>query len=181
MRRSAILLAMALASTVVLLPGLTALPSKLVWNASPSVPIGFYRITSDRVFSAGDLVAARPPEPLATFLADRAYLPKGVLLLKRILAVSGATVCREGLRIAVDGVEVGTALERDHAGRELPHWQGCRPIPVGTVFLMNRSVRDSLDGRYFGLISTDRIIGRAVPLWTDEQGNGRFEWRARAR
>ena len=42
-------------------------------------------------------------------------------------------------------------------------------------------VRDSLDGRYFGLTSTDQIIGRAVPLWTDEDGTGRFEWRAPTR
>ncbi|TIU25342.1 MAG: peptidase S26, partial [Mesorhizobium sp.] len=25
------------------------------------------------------------------------------------------------------------------------------------------------------------IIGRAVPLWTDEQGDGCFQWRASAR
>ncbi len=42
-------------------------------------------------------------------------------------------------------------------------------------------VRDSLDGRYFGLLATSQIIGRAVPLWTDNGGNGRFEWRAPTR
>jgi type IV secretory pathway protease TraF len=46
---------------------------------------------------------------------------------------------------------------------------------------MNWQVRDSLDGRYFGLIPTAQIIGRAVPLWTDEGDNGRFEWRASTR
>jgi conjugative transfer signal peptidase TraF len=181
MSRSAILLAMALAGTGVLFPGRTALHPKLVWNASASVPIGFYLIDSNGPFLAGDLVAIEPSGSLARYLADRAYLPKGVLLLKRILAVSGETVCREGQHIAVDGIEVGAALERDHAGRDLPRWRGCRPIPVDAVFLMNRSVRDSLDGRYFGLTSAHQIIGRAVPLWTDEQGDRRFQWRARAR
>jgi type IV secretory pathway protease TraF len=46
---------------------------------------------------------------------------------------------------------------------------------------MNWQIRDSFDGRYFGLISTDQIIGRAVPLWTDEDGDGRFQWRAPTR
>ncbi|TIU99114.1 MAG: peptidase S26, partial [Mesorhizobium sp.] len=41
-----------------------------------------------------------------------------------------------------------------------------------------RRVRDSVDGRYFGLISTDQIIGRAFPLWTYGNGDGRFERRA---
>ncbi|UCI09511.1 S26 family signal peptidase [Mesorhizobium sp. B1-1-8] len=180
MTRPAILLATALTTMGLLWPRFIALPPKLVWNASASAPIGLYRIDGEP-FSANDMVAVEPPEPLATLLADRGYLPKGVLLLKHILALSGQTVCRHKLTISVDGNEVGAALEHDRAGRDLPSWQGCRRIPVGAVFLMNRQVRDSLDGRYFGLVSTDRIIGRAVPLWTDEQGDGRFEWRARTR
>jgi type IV secretory pathway protease TraF len=46
---------------------------------------------------------------------------------------------------------------------------------------MNWQVRDSLDGRYFGPVSTDTVIGRATPLYTDEDGDGRFEWRAPTR
>jgi type IV secretory pathway protease TraF len=43
---------------------------------------------------------------------------------------------------------------------------------------MNWSVPDSLDGRYFGPIPTSSVIGRALPLWTDEEGDGRYQWRA---
>jgi type IV secretory pathway protease TraF len=43
---------------------------------------------------------------------------------------------------------------------------------------MNPSVPDSLDGRYFGPLPTTAIVARAVPLWTDEAGDGRFVWRA---
>ena len=46
---------------------------------------------------------------------------------------------------------------------------------------MNRQVRDSLDGRYFGPLPATAIIGRAIPLWTDEAGDGRFVWRAPTR
>jgi len=179
--RAGLFLVMALATMGVGYPALTPMPIKLLWNASASAPIGFYTIDFGRPFEVTDLVAVDAPEPLATFLADRGYLPKGVPLLKRILGVSGQTVCRSNLTITVDGVEMGDALERDREGRDLPDWQGCRRIPTGEVFLMNWQVRDSLDGRYFGLTSTDQIIGRAVPLWTDEEGNGRFEWRARTR
>ncbi|KAH2846168.1 hypothetical protein KXW36_008653, partial [Aspergillus fumigatus] len=73
-----------------------------------------------------DLVAVDAPEPLATFLAERGYLPKGVPLMKRILAVSGQTVCRSNLTLTVAGGEGGAALARDRAGRDLPVWQGCR-------------------------------------------------------
>jgi conjugative transfer signal peptidase TraF len=128
-----------------------------------------------------DLVAVDPPGVLATFLDARGYVPEGVPLMKRVLAVPGQTVCRTGLVVTVDGIEVGAALERDRAGRDLPVWQGCERVPAGAVFLMNWQVRDSLDGRYFGLTPTSQIIGRAVPLWTDENGDVRFQWRATTR
>jgi conjugative transfer signal peptidase TraF len=179
-KRAGLILATTLATMGVGYPGLAPMPTKLIWNASPSAPVGFYTIDFNGPFQVADLVAVDAPEPFATFIADRDYLPKGVPLLKRIRAVSGQTVCRSNLTITVDGVEVGAALERDRAGRDLPVWQGCRRVATGEVFLMNSQVRDSLDGRYFGLTSTHQIIGRAVPLWTDD-GTGRFEWRAQTR
>ena len=82
----------------------------------------------------------------------------------------------------IDAIKGGCRIvDRDRAGRDLPVWQGCRRIATGEVFLMNWQVNDSLDGRYFGLTSTDQIIGRAIPLWTDEDGDGRFQWRAPTR
>jgi type IV secretory pathway protease TraF len=97
---------------------------------------------------------------VATFLADAGHLPRGVPLLKRVRAVSDQTVCRIGYKIAIDGVEVGQALERDYRGRLLPDWQGCRPLADSDVFLMN-SHPGSLDGRYFGVLSLSSITGRA--------------------
>jgi type IV secretory pathway protease TraF len=98
--------------------------------------------------------------------------------LKRVAAVPGQRVCRTGLAITVDGVPMGDALDRDRRGRPLPVWQGCRSVATGDLFLMNPDVRDSLDGRYFGPIPARGVIGRAIPLYTDEAGDGRFIWRA---
>ena len=72
-------------------------------------------------------------------------------------------------------------LARDRDGRVLPAWHGCRRIADGEVFLMNWAAPDSMDGRYFGPLATNTIIGRAVPLWTDEDGDGRFQWHAATR
>ena len=80
--------------------------------------------------------------------------------------------------IAVDGVPLGEARDRDSLGRDLPVWQGCRVIAEGEVFLMNPDVGDSLDGRYFGPFPASAVIGHAIPLFTDEDGEGRFVWRA---
>lgn len=153
-------------------------PTKLIWNATASAPVGFYTISpSDRI-EVPELVAVMPPEPLARFMAERGYVGRGAPLLKRVLGLPGQQVCRAGRTVTVDGIEMGEALERDGIGRDLPVWQGCRVIADGELFLMNWDVRDSLDGRYFGPIPASSVIGRALPLWTDEEGDGRYEWRA---
>lgn len=159
----------------------TETPKKLIWNASASAPIGLYSIEPADRLEMTDLVAVDAPEPLARFLAERGYLPPGVPLMKRIAGLPGQRVCRSGLAITVDRIAMGNALERDRRGRDLPVWQGCRRIADGEVFLMNWETRDSLDGRYFGPLPANSIIGRAVPLWTDEDGSGRYEWRVQTR
>jgi conjugative transfer signal peptidase TraF len=169
--------------TVMLIGGLSLvhITPRLIWNASASTPIGLYSLNRPTRLDVTDLVAVDAPEPLASFLAERGYLPRGVPLLKRVAGLPGQPVCRLGARITVNGVAMGEALDRDRLGRELPVWQGCRRIAEGEIFLMNWSAEDSLDGRYFGPLSAHSIIGRATPVWTDEDGSGRFEWRAATR
>jgi conjugative transfer signal peptidase TraF len=140
-----------------------------IWNASNSLPIGLYRVEPTTRLTVTELVAIQPPDLLAAFLDLNGYLPIGVPMLKRVLALPGQTVCRNGLTIAVDGIDVGDAKERDGRGRPLPSWRGCRVIAEGDVFVMNWQSEDSLDGRYLGPLPASAVIGRAIPMWTDEE------------
>jgi conjugative transfer signal peptidase TraF len=160
------------ASAVALGVGLSVLfrpAPRLIWNASASVPIGLYAVRPAGALHVDELLVVMPPEPLATFLDERRYLPRGVPLLKHVLALPGQTVCRSDRTITVDGVAVGEALDRDHLSCPLPIWRGCRVVGAGDVFLMNRQSEDSLDGRYFGPLPSTTIVGRADPLWTDQE------------
>jgi conjugative transfer signal peptidase TraF len=156
-------------------------PLRLVWNASASVPIGLYDLAPTRDLEVGDLVAVLPDKPLADFMVERRYIGRGVPLLKRVMALPGHEVCRTGRTIEVDHVPLGDALDRDRAGRDLPVWQGCRTVAQDEFFLMNPDVPDSLDGRYFGPILAHAVIGTATPIYTDEEGDGHFVWRAPTR
>lgn len=156
--------AAALVATTVLEP----LPL-YIWNASASVPIGLYRLRPAKRFQVTELVAVQPPEPLATFLDLNGYLPVGIPMLKRVLALPGQTVCRSELTISVDDIVMGEARDRDARGRPLPKWQGCRVVGEGELFLMNWQSSDSLDGRYFGFMPSSAVMGRALPLWTWEE------------
>jgi conjugative transfer signal peptidase TraF len=141
---------------------------KFIWNTTASTPVGLYVLSSDDDLHVGDLVSIIPPEPAASFLAEGGYLPRNIPLLKHVLALQGQVVCRGDRTITVNGLAVGEALERDSHGRLLPVWQGCRRLAAGELFVMNRHVRESFDGRYFGPFPANSVVGRAMPLWTED-------------
>jgi conjugative transfer signal peptidase TraF len=143
--------------------------STYIGNASKSVPVGLYQLQPVGRLAVTELVAVRPPEPLATFLDLNGYLPIGVPMLKRVLALPGQTLCRKGLTISVDGIDMGAALSSDSRGRPLPVWQGCHAVELDELFLMNWQSEDSLDGGYFGFIPNPSVIGKALPVWTREE------------
>ena len=87
-------------------------PLLVIWNGSPSVPVGLYLVTkaSPRV---GDLVVLRLPPVIAAFAARRGYLPTSAYLLKPIAAVAGDLVCRLGQQVLVHRCFAGFAETAD--------------------------------------------------------------------
>jgi conjugative transfer signal peptidase TraF len=166
--RLKMLTAMLVGAAALIAPNMLETPPLYVWNASESVPIGLYRLRPAADLFVTELVAVQPPEPLATFLDLNGYLPAGVPMLKRVLALPGQTVCRSGLSVSVDAIEMGEARDRDGRGRPLPKWQGCHLVGEREVFLMNWQSANSLDGRYFGFLPASAVLGRALPVWTWE-------------
>jgi len=162
------LIAMQAGACLIVTTAAVEMPTRIVWNASASVPIGLYAVRPDDRYRPGVIVLAQPPEPLAAFLTDGGYLPRDVPLLKRIEAVAGQTVCRHGRAVTVDGERRAEARDRDRLGRPLPVWSGCREIADGELFLLNVDAPGSLDGRYFGPIPVSNVVGRAVPLLVRE-------------
>ena len=131
-------LAMTIGAVAILAGTIVAKPSPIyIWNGSESVPLGLYRMRTASYYYVTELVAVQPLEPLATYLHRNGYLPTGVPMLKRVLALPGQTVCRTGSTIAVDGIAMGEARERDSRGRPLPAWEGCDVVEDGKLFLMN--------------------------------------------
>ncbi|MEL7277818.1 MAG: S26 family signal peptidase [Pseudomonadota bacterium] len=158
-------------SAAVALIGLSAVIQAnpvLVWNASASVPIGFYAVKPLDAPAVGDLVVLEPPEQLGDWLLERGYLGARVPLLKHVAALPGQHVCRIGVTITVDGSPVANAKLRDRFDRRLPSWQGCQTLTDDQFFFLNPDTEASLDGRYFGPLPRDTIVGRAVPIWTRE-------------
>jgi conjugative transfer signal peptidase TraF len=137
----------------------------LVWNATPSSPIGLYRVLPARRLRTGDMVIAWPPATARRLAATRHYVPAGVPLVKRVGAVAGDRVCATGRRISLNGVPVAVRQARDPSQRPLPWWSGCRLLGGGDVFLLSAVSPRAFDGRYFGVTHSSDVVGEAALLW----------------
>ena len=162
--------ALAAAAAVALLavPATVDLPTRLVWNVSASVPTGLYAVRPTAPLRPGVLAAVMPPEPLATWLVEGGYLGRGVPLIKRVEALPGQRVCRDGAWVTVDGRVRAIARPADRFGRPLPRWTGCVVVGEDQLFLLNADHPGSLDGRYFGLLLRSDVLGRATPLFVED-------------
>jgi conjugative transfer signal peptidase TraF len=163
--RSPILAAAVLGSVALALPTIAKPAPLLVYNASASAPLGFYRPATG-VLERGDFVLAHLPEEAAQLAAQRGYLPASVPVVKRVAALAGDFVCADSGIVIIDERARATTLLIDRDGRPLPAWKGCRVLAEGEVFLLMEGVPASYDSRYFGPVTIAAIITKVVPLWT---------------
>ena len=167
-RALAVLAAPAAAVTVALGAGLAGIRI----NASPSLPMGLYRITSD---PAASLVEFCPPALHDQDSARRGYRATGVCpdgaapLLKPVIARAGDVVEVSAGGIAVNGrlLPHTAPLVADSKGRKLRPWPAGRYLVAeGTIWLASSYNDYSYDSRYFGPVPTAAILHRLRPICT---------------
>jgi conjugative transfer signal peptidase TraF len=143
----------------------------VVWNATASVPTGFYLLIRRQPYR-GDLAAIKLPDRIGALAHLRGYVPTSAIVIKPIVAAPGDIVCRRGHVVSVNARMVGLARTRDQVGRPLPRWRGCRQLMHGSIAVLSKHA-DSFDSRYFGSIGHTHILGVALPVWT----NNSDRWR----
>ena len=134
----------------------------VIWNASKSVPIGWY-LVEHRAPKVHQIAVDKLEDWPQLFASERGYLPEKVWLLKPVAAMFPAVVCRFGNYVFVDRKLVAKAKNVDRHHRTLPGWKGCLVLKSDEVFLIARP-RDSFDGRYFGPIKLAQVAGVAHRL-----------------
>lgn len=128
----------------------------LIWNFTGSAPVGLYR-TLDRPWARGDWVAVEPSPGLRTTMADLGVLERERLLVKRVAASANDEVCREGLRVTINGREAAVARAQTSSGAPLPAWSDCHELGRDEIFLLGQT-DGSFDGRYFGVTQASEIV-----------------------
>ena len=137
----------------------------LLWNASPSSPVGLYALTSPARLQVGDTAVAWPPMSARRVAAARYYVPLRVPLVKRVAAVAGDQVCARRGRIFINGQLAAWRKRRDPSGRLMPWWSGCIRLEHGQTFLLSQVGPHAFDGRYFGVTRTGELVARGRLLW----------------
>jgi type IV secretory pathway protease TraF len=127
-----------------------------VWNFTASAPVGLYHVL-DRPWTRGDWVAVVPSPALLVTMAELGVLERGRLLVKRVAGSGGDEVCRDGLRVTINGREAAIARAQTSSGALLPAWSGCRQLGPDEIFLLGQT-DGSFDGRYFGVTQADEIV-----------------------
>lgn len=142
-------------------------------NASASLPIGFYRTTSD---ASAKLIEFCPPEPFGSLSANRAYRRKGNCpdgaepLMKPIVAVAGDTVelTAAGQAVNRNLLRNSAPLPFDTNHRPLQHWPYDKyRVASGTVWVISSYNARSYDSRYFGPIPLSLLRHRLTSLMTE--------------
>jgi conjugative transfer signal peptidase TraF len=134
----------------------------VIWNASESVPIGWYFVEK-RQPKISEIAVIKPVEWVWIYASSRGYLPQDVWLLKPVFTIHPSIICRFGSHVFVDGKQVAKAKIVDKMHRALPVWKGCIALSSTQYFVLGRH-RDSFDSRYFGPIERKQIVGTAFPL-----------------
>lgn len=132
---------------------------RLLYNPSPSAPVGWYRLRPDTYAHRDDLVAALAPKSGAALAFERDYLPPNVPLIKTVWAVSGEQICHVDGQVLVQERPALIVLKHDVLGRALPLRSGCYELLKDEVFLVSTDVQTSFDSRYFGPVKRENLLG----------------------
>ncbi len=136
-------------------------PPLVIYNRTPSLPIGFYVYRGGRI-QRGKIVAFALPAAAYSYAHLRGE-PTNLILLKHVLAAGGDFVSALDGELRVNGVLIGPIASVDSAGRRLPHWSAARRLNAGEL-LVGSAAAHSFDSRFFGPIHVDEVIGIYCPI-----------------
>lgn len=157
-----LLLAGAAAGAALIAFALPAASDRLLYNHTPSVPVGFY-IRTHAPIDRGTFVTVRAADVAPAAARARDFEGPRDRFIKRVAAVAGDRVCAEGDALTInDGFAIPRRVH-DSAGAPLRAWDGCRALLEHEVLLLG-DAEQSFDGRYWGPIDRNLIEGVWRPL-----------------
>ena len=140
----------------------------LFYNATESLPRGFYLRIPAAQIQRGDLVVYDPPPEVLSLALERGYAQSHeVRFLKRVGAVAGDVYAiRAHGAFWINEVYIGETRQTDSRGRFLPQLPSGEYTVTDGAFLPVGETTRSFDGRYTGIVPLTAVRAVVIPLWT---------------
>ena len=147
-----------------------AFPRQLIYNISPSLPLGWYLRKKGEEIRRGTIVEFAIPNAAYGYVGDRlGHVNPNWYILKKVLAVSGDHVSTVGDNLLINFKPVAPILTTDSRGKPMPIWRASRVLRRREYFVYSGLIINSFDSRYYGPISESDVRGVYVPLWTEKE------------
>ena len=152
----------AIAALAALTFAVTTQKDWVLYNHSPSLPVGLYARTAAPITRAA-IVTVRAIDVAPEFARQRHFTGPGDRFIKRVAAIAGDRVCANADTLTINSRVVAHRARNDSMGQTLPTWSGCRVLDAGDLLLLG-DTSDSFDSRYWGVVSRRKIEGVWRPL-----------------
>ena len=139
----------------------------ITYSKSKSMPQGWYLIVSAKNLQRNDIVVFLPPKNTRDFLSQKHWGPKSNLLLKHVMGMPGDLVCNRNHYLWINQQKIAPLLVFYAPHKKLPQNDFCRKLANDEYLLLSTKITRSFDGRYFGPIKRENIMGKAIPLPTN--------------
>jgi type IV secretory pathway protease TraF len=136
----------------------------ILYNGSPSEPVGFYRLSSGAPVK-GALVAFPVPPAGRDYAKSALPYLTHTPILKNVAAAYPEIACAIDGTLRLGGRTAGLIAAADSHGQALPRWRGCVRIGRRELFALSNRIPNSFDSRYYGPVAVSSILGVYKPLW----------------
>jgi signal peptidase I len=129
------------------------------------MPQGFYLIIPTKKIVLHDIVEFTPPSSVLDFIKEKHWVPKSGLIIKYVFAIPYDHVCIRNQALSINGKRIGRVYKFYGENKLLPQTKICGKLKEDQYLLLSTKSERSFDGRYFGVVSSREILGRAVPIF----------------
>ena len=138
----------------------------ITYSATASMPRGFYLIIPTKKIARHDIVEFIPPSNVRDLIKEQHWTPDSGLIIKYVFAIPKDHVCIKNQIVWVNGKKVSHVYKSYAKNKPLPQARICNKLKENQYLLLSTKSDRSFDSRYFGVVSSQEILGRAVPIFT---------------
>lgn len=134
----------------------------ITYTKSSSMPQGWYLVVPAKNLQRNDIVVFLPPKNTRDFLSQQHWGPKNNLLLKYVMGLPGNLACKYNHYLWINQQKIAPLLVFYAPHKKLPQNNFCRQLTNDEYLLLSTKITRSFDGRYFGPVKRENIMGKAI-------------------